>query len=86
MRRRYGASFLPGTCDTPDEWHQQLGEPTPAITLAYTVTLEETAPLGGGLGAYRRMAFVNSVASSLSPHAVRSSARDRAGEAVSGHS
>lgn len=50
MRRRYGASFLPGTCDTPDEWHQQLGEPTPAITLAYTVTPGRNCPSGRRAG------------------------------------
>lgn len=98
-RRRCGASSLPGTCDTPGEWHQQLGELTPAITPGLhrhpcihchpwptPSPLEETTLLGGRLGAYRRMAFANSAASSLSLHAVRSSARDRVGEAASGHS
>ena len=56
-------------------------------SLAYTVTTGRNCPSGWRAEcAYRRMAFANSVASSLSPHAVRSSARDRAGEAASGHS
>ena len=53
------ASSLPGSCDTPGEWRQQLGEPTPAITpgvhrhpwptlspLVYTVTPAYTVTPG----------------------------------------